>query len=194
MTLENETSKAKDTVAIGAAAEYYVMCQLLRRNFIAALAPKGVPEIDILVTDRGGNSLAEVQVKGRQYSRDRGWMMGEKHEKLIRPRLFYCMVDFGEGLADIPKCWILHPQDEPAVELAFARLGAVPGQGGGQLHPCPPICAGKSEERRGRFGTKFPAPLPLSTCVCGPVMATSCHRYGERASGFHRLNWPLAPA
>jgi hypothetical protein len=131
MILDSESSKAKDTVTIGAAAEHYVMCQLLRRQFIAALAPKGVPEIDILVTDRGGNSLAEVQVKGRQYSRDGGWMMGEKHETLIRPRLFYCMVDFGEGLNDQPKCWIL-PSAKMADVLKKSHQAWLdtPGRGG----------------------------------------------------------------
>ena len=58
-------------------------------------------------------------------------MMGEKHEKLIRPRLFYCMVDFGEGLADIPKCWIL-PSAMMADVLAKSHRAWLdtPGKGG----------------------------------------------------------------
>jgi hypothetical protein len=35
---------------LGAAGEHYVLCQLLRRGYIAALAPIGVPNADILVT------------------------------------------------------------------------------------------------------------------------------------------------
>jgi hypothetical protein len=51
---------------LGAAAEHYVMCQLLRRNMIAALAPSGVPDMDIIVSDRLGSSLAAIQFKARR--------------------------------------------------------------------------------------------------------------------------------
>ncbi|MEJ1970046.1 MAG: hypothetical protein WDN03_15655 [Rhizomicrobium sp.] len=80
MNTPHSAKPAKETSIIGAAAEHYVMYQLLRQGLIAALAPKGVPEVDILVTDRGGSSLAEIQVKGRQFSKDGGWTMNVKHE------------------------------------------------------------------------------------------------------------------
>lgn len=97
----------KETSIIGAAAEYYVMFQLLRRGYVAALAPKGVPDVDILVTDTGGHSLAAVQVKGRQFSKDGGWTMSVKHERIVNDQLFYCFVDFGQALTEQPKCWII---------------------------------------------------------------------------------------
>jgi hypothetical protein len=93
---------------LGAAGEHYVMCQLLRRNMIAALAPAGVPNSDIVVTDRLGDRLCAVQVKvRRELGSDGGWHMDQKHETLISPNLFYCFVDFGKLLTEPPKTWIV---------------------------------------------------------------------------------------
>ena len=33
--------------------------------------------------------------------------MGQKHEMLTSPNLFYCFVDFGKSLADQPKTWVV---------------------------------------------------------------------------------------
>ena len=96
------------TTITGAAAEHYVMCQLLRRNMIAALAPTGVPDADIIVSDRIGSALAAVQVKARRdIGRDGGWHMHKKHEIITRDLLFYCFVDFGKTIQDSPRCWII---------------------------------------------------------------------------------------
>src|SRR5258708_5112034 len=51
---------------LGAAGEHYIMCQLLRRGRIAALAPAGVPNTDLVVTDKIGDKLCAVQVKVRR--------------------------------------------------------------------------------------------------------------------------------
>lgn len=45
---------------LGAAGEHYVMSQLLRRGFIAALAPVGVPSADIVVTDDIGDRVCAI--------------------------------------------------------------------------------------------------------------------------------------
>lgn len=96
------------TTLLGAAAEYYVMHQLLRRQMIAALAPIGVPDTDIIISDALGCSLASVQVKARRnIGRDRGWHMKAKHETIKRPQLFYCFVDFKDELCELPACWIM---------------------------------------------------------------------------------------
>jgi hypothetical protein len=42
------------TTLTGAAGEYFLMAELLRRNYISALAPHGVPTADIIVTDTEG--------------------------------------------------------------------------------------------------------------------------------------------
>lgn len=80
----------------GAAGEYLVMSHLLRRGFIAALAPAGVPNCDIVVTDEIGDRLCAIQVKTRNNKgADGGWHMGRKHEHLTSATLFYCFVDLG---------------------------------------------------------------------------------------------------
>ena len=86
------------TSLTGAAGEHFVMSELLRRGFIAALAPVGVPNCDIVVTDDIGDRLCAIQVKSRNSTgTDGGWHMGKKHEGLTAPTLFYCFVDFAMG-------------------------------------------------------------------------------------------------
>lgn len=83
------------TSLTGAAGEHFVMSVLLRRGLIAALAPAGVPNCDIVVTDDIGDRLCAVQVKSRNSTgADAGWHMRKKHEELTSPTLFYCFVDF----------------------------------------------------------------------------------------------------
>jgi hypothetical protein len=96
-----------DKTILGAAGEYYVMHRLLRRGMIAALAPAGVPDADIIVTDRLGHRLCAIQVKTRtEKGSDGGWHMKPKHEELSSPNLFYVFVDF--GIADSSaKCWVI---------------------------------------------------------------------------------------
>ena len=122
-----------NSTILGAAAEHYVMCQLLRRGKIAALAPAGVPDADIIVSDRVGSALAAVQVKARRdIGADGGWHMKIKHETMSRDLLFYCFVDFGRSLSDAPKCWIL-PSAIVANTLAYAHKAwlLMPGRDGG---------------------------------------------------------------
>jgi hypothetical protein len=92
---------ASQSTLLGAAGEHYVLCQLLRRGYIAALAPLGVPNADILITDTEGQRLVAIQVKTRRnIGADKGWHMKPKHERLISDSLFYCFVNFGDGLED----------------------------------------------------------------------------------------------
>jgi len=85
------------SVILGAAGEYYVMAELLRRGLIAAKAPEGVPNFDIVITDIDGQRLAAIQVKTRRDFKggDKGWHMKAKHEDLIAERMFYVFVDVG---------------------------------------------------------------------------------------------------
>lgn len=85
---------ASDSTLLGAAGEYYVMSELLRRGYIAALAPQGVPNVDIVVTNLEGSRLCSIQVKTRRYRSNGGWIMTAKHERIRGERLFYCFVDF----------------------------------------------------------------------------------------------------
>jgi len=106
------------TSLTGAAGEHFVMSELLRRGMIAALAPAGVPNCDIVVTDDIGDRLCAVQVKTRLgKGADRGWHMRKKHEELTSPSLFYCFVDFGAGL-DARPCTYIVPSSVVATCLS----------------------------------------------------------------------------
>lgn len=95
------------TSLLGAAAEHYVMSQLLRRGKLAALAPAGMPFADLLVSDERGSALSVVQVKARTHGADGGWHMSKKHEEVQARLYIYCFVDFGIDLAVQPRCWIV---------------------------------------------------------------------------------------
>ena len=93
---------------VGAAGEYHVLSQLLRRGWIAALAPDGAPNMDILVTDEGNNRLCAIQVKTRRdVGHDKGWHMKPRHESIIVRDLFYVFVDVGKQPSDPTTCYVL---------------------------------------------------------------------------------------
>jgi len=93
----------RSTALLGAAGEHHVMCQLLRRGLIAALAPQGAPNMDIVLTSVDGEILRAIQVKSRRaIGSDGGWHMSAKHEGISAERLFYCFVDFGSDETAAP--------------------------------------------------------------------------------------------
>jgi hypothetical protein len=93
---------------LGAAGEHYVLSQLLRRNYIAAIAPQGAPNADIVITDIQANRLFAIQVKSRRdIGSDKGWHMKAKHEHIKSEFIFYCFVDFGPGLDSLPVTYIV---------------------------------------------------------------------------------------
>jgi len=99
---------SSQSTLLGAAGEHFVMSELLRRGYIAALAPQGVPNADIIVTDLEGQRLCSIQVKTRsKRGSDGGWHMKPKHEKIYGERLFYCFVDLGENALDTSQIFIL---------------------------------------------------------------------------------------
>lgn len=107
---------SSESTILGAAGEHYVISELLRRNYIVALAPQGVPNMDIVVTNIVGDHLCAIQVKSRlDKGNDGGWHMRPKHAGLVSPRLFYCFVDFGKQVEDSPTVHIL-----PSAKVAEA--------------------------------------------------------------------------
>jgi hypothetical protein len=125
---------ASKSTLLGAAGEHHVMAELLRRGYIAALAPAGVPNADIVVTDVEGGRLCSIQVKTRrELGSDGGWHMKARHEKIQNDRLFYCFVDFGKTPEDCPSVHVL-PSPLVAKVLAetHAKWLSVPGRGGRQ--------------------------------------------------------------
>jgi len=134
------------TSLTGAAGEHYVMSELLRRGFIAALAPAGVPNCDIVVTDNIGDRLFAIQVKTRNNTgADGGWHMSEKHEKLDSDSLFYCFVDFAKNKEIAPFTYVI-PADIVAETMRLSHQAWLkqPGRKGQQrkdtkmrrLQPC----------------------------------------------------------
>lgn len=99
---------ASNSTLLGASGEHLIMSELLRRGYIAGLAPIGVPNADIVVTDVKGSRMCSIQVKTRRdIGADGGWHMKEKHESMVAERLFYCFVDFGRSLEDRPKIFVM---------------------------------------------------------------------------------------
>lgn len=97
-----------NSVNTGAAGEYFVMSELLRRGFIAALAPQGVANVDVIVTDKASQRLCSIQVKSRRdIGSDGGWHMGQKHETQSAVNLFYCFVDFGKTCETVPQVYVV---------------------------------------------------------------------------------------
>jgi hypothetical protein len=96
----------RPTSLTGAAGEHFVMFELLRRGYVAALVAKGVPNVDILVSSNDGEPLASLQVKTMGEPRKK-WQMKIKHEHLEIDGLFYCFVRPAEASLGKPTCWII---------------------------------------------------------------------------------------
>src|SRR4051812_29099174 len=99
---------ASQTSLTGAAGEHFVMAHLLKEGFIAALAPKGVPTADIVVTDDIGERLCSIQVKTRRgIGSDGGWHMKKKHEEIRWPSLFYVFLGFKSDPMMVPDLFVV---------------------------------------------------------------------------------------
>ena len=123
------------TSIIGAAGEYYVLSQLLRRGWIAASAPTGAPNIDILITDGQGRNPRAIQVKTRRDTGRGGkWQMQQRHETMIDDDLFYAFVNLGEKPSDADACYILPSQEvADAIRLTHKVWLDTPEEAGGRI-------------------------------------------------------------
>ncbi len=125
---------ANQSSLVAAAGEYYVLARLSLLGKIAAQAPRGVPNADIVVSSVSGDRLCAVQVKTRQgKGADGGWHMGKKHEEIKSTNLFYAFVDFG-GLTDPHPVTYIVPSEVVAevVRTMHQAWLAKPGQKGQQ--------------------------------------------------------------
>lgn len=146
----------------GAAGEHFVMSQLLRRGYIAALAPAGVPNCDIVVTNDIGDRLCAVQVKTRNnLGTDGGWHMRKKHEKLESPTLFYCFVDLGDGSDNRPMTWVV---------------------------PAPIVASTLSACHQGGWRSQERMASPIATTTCGDFFpdTITCRSKSIVAGGYRR--------
>lgn len=114
------------TKIVGAAGQHFVMYELLRRNFVAALTPEGVPSVDILISDLDGGNLASLQVKTASASRST-WTLGAKNEALVAARLFYCFVMPRDEEMASPDCWIV-PRSVVAEHVRVSHRTWLEGQ------------------------------------------------------------------
>jgi hypothetical protein len=123
---------ASQSTLTGSAGVYWVMHQLLRRGIIVALAPEGVPNIDLIISDIQGSKVAALQVKTRNpIGNDKGWHMKAKHEKLNEDNLFYCFVDLPADLSKPPTTYILPSKTvADCLSTTYCAWLETPGRGG----------------------------------------------------------------
>lgn len=120
---------------VGPAGEHYVLYRLHRKGFMAALAPRNAPTVDVLVLHDDETVSASIQVKTRTFGRDKGWHMHEKHEHIIVPHLFYAFVDMEP---ELPAVYVV-PSAVAAdvVRRSHDTWLKTPGKNGQQHNPTP---------------------------------------------------------
>ena len=107
-TATNSPLGIRESTLVSAAGEYYVLARLCLLGKIAAQAPRGVPNADVVVSSVRGDRLCAIQVKTRRgEGADGGWHMRKKHEDVRSPQLFYVFVDFCDARNPSPKSYIL---------------------------------------------------------------------------------------
>src|SRR3546814_15395685 len=113
---------------LGAAGEHYVMPQLLRRGFIAALAPVGVPIADIVITNDAGERACALQVKTRrEIGSDAGWHRKARHEGIRSASLFYVFLPFRNDLQMLPDAFVILSAVVADALLDWKNLAEVTG-------------------------------------------------------------------
>ncbi|TSC90376.1 MAG: hypothetical protein G01um10145_48 [Microgenomates group bacterium Gr01-1014_5] len=90
----------KNSVAL--AGEFAVLSQLALRGYDANMTLGHTKSVDILISDPIKGKMYKLEVKsnfGGKPSRSKlfgytlNWMMGEKHETISEPNLYYCFVN-----------------------------------------------------------------------------------------------------
>lgn len=90
------------------AGEFAVLSQLSLRGFNANLTLGNTKGVDILVSDPESGVMSRIEVKTapEKITREKGygkgkfmyWIMDQKHESIIDPKLFYCFVSIDSEL------------------------------------------------------------------------------------------------
>ncbi|OGE82400.1 MAG: hypothetical protein A3B10_02900 [Candidatus Doudnabacteria bacterium RIFCSPLOWO2_01_FULL_44_21] len=102
--LENKINKN----SISLAGEFAVLSQLALRGYDANMTLGHTKSVDILVSNPKNHQMYQLEVKTNfASSRSQGsnsklfgkivsaWIMGDKHETITSPNLFYCFVNIG---------------------------------------------------------------------------------------------------
>ena len=101
--------KGTNNNSISLAGEFAVLSQLSLRNYDANMTLGRTKSVDVLVSDPNTGRMLKLEVKtNHRSSRSAGgnsrlfgkfvsaWIMGEKHEEIRDPDLFYCFVNISE--------------------------------------------------------------------------------------------------
>ena len=116
---------------IGNSGEYFVVASLLKRGFIAALAPRNTPHFDILATD--GNNSVNIRVKTKSApSQVWQWMVKEEGSlyRFIGDRDFVCLVDL-KDISDDPVIYIIETKKlDKILQRDFDEWVKEPGRNG----------------------------------------------------------------
>jgi hypothetical protein len=107
--VRDHTKKGLGTL-VGNAGEYFVVAELLRRECVAALAPRNAPAFDILAT-RGGRTV-RIRVKTRSAAKADKWQWNAKKDGTTFPELgeaddFTVLVTLPEDPRERPAYYIV---------------------------------------------------------------------------------------
>tara|TARA_B100000586_G_scaffold157169_1_gene114386 strand:+ start:359 stop:907 length:549 start_codon:yes stop_codon:yes gene_type:complete len=86
-----KNSKRPQSAVLGSSGEHLVLSHLLKRGFIAGLAPENTKDYDIIVLNKDGTTSFPIQVKTTLDNKS-GWILQKKHENPIT-NLFFCFVN-----------------------------------------------------------------------------------------------------
>lgn len=76
----------------GAAGEYFVAAELIRRGYVASITLRNTKGIDILVSSEDGSNTRAVQVKAST-NHNKSWILSNKAESEFSENLFYIFVN-----------------------------------------------------------------------------------------------------
>ena len=88
--------------SISIAGEFAVLSQLTLRGFDANMTLGNTKGVDILVSDPKTGDTFKIEVKttysnkassSKLFGNTMNWIMSEKHENIIDPKLYYCFVN-----------------------------------------------------------------------------------------------------
>jgi hypothetical protein len=104
----------KNSVAL--AGEFAVLSQLALRGFDANMTLGNTKAVDILAAHPTDGRVLKIEVKtafgnkpshSKMFGYHLGWVMGQQHEDIVEPHLFYCFVSIDQ-LAYLFRFFIVH--------------------------------------------------------------------------------------
>jgi len=122
---------------IGNAGEYYVVAELLKRDVIAALAPRNAPAFDILATFKGKTVCIRVKTKSEAYDM---WQWNAKSDGSIFRDLrtkgdFTILVNLTRETKDLQFFIVPTIRLDRWLKRDFRRWVTTPGKKGQQRNP-----------------------------------------------------------